>query len=126
LAFTFSAAAFRPGRLGFRATVTPRLSGSVTLVRWSHRFSIVSGIDELSKEGTFCSRPALVNNAGSMRMIHLFRACVKFFRYIRDDVVALLRACGSLVRPVGVSMAQVRIAAMLKVLRCDLFGGKQC
>jgi hypothetical protein len=26
--------------LDFRATVTPRLSGSVTLSRWSHRFSI--------------------------------------------------------------------------------------
>ncbi|MGO9719926.1 MAG: hypothetical protein ACLPOA_04885, partial [Methylocella sp.] len=35
-----SAEAFRPGILGFRATVTPRLSGSVTLARWSHRFSL--------------------------------------------------------------------------------------
>ena len=26
--------------LGFRTTVTPRLSGSVTLSRWNHRFSI--------------------------------------------------------------------------------------
>jgi hypothetical protein len=35
-----SAAAFRPaGILGSRAAVTP-LSGSVTLSRWSHRFSI--------------------------------------------------------------------------------------
>src|SRR5271157_1704157 len=35
-----SAMAFRPGILSFRATVTPRLSGSVTLFGWSHGFSI--------------------------------------------------------------------------------------
>jgi hypothetical protein len=35
-----SAAAFRPGSLGFRVAVTPRLSGSVTLSRWSHGFSL--------------------------------------------------------------------------------------
>ena len=35
-----SAMAFRPGILSFRATVTPRLPGSVTLFRWSHGFSI--------------------------------------------------------------------------------------
>jgi hypothetical protein len=35
-----SAAAFRPGSLGFRVTVTPRMPGSVTLSRWSHGLSI--------------------------------------------------------------------------------------
>jgi len=35
-----SAAAFRLGSLRFRATVTPRMPGSVTLSRWSHGLSI--------------------------------------------------------------------------------------
>ena len=39
-----------------------------------------SGIDELSKEGTFCFRPALVNNSGSIRTIRFFRAGVNYFR----------------------------------------------
>ena len=45
------------GILGLRTTVTPRLSGSVKLSRWNHRFSNCSGIDELSNEGTFRFRP---------------------------------------------------------------------
>ena len=59
------AAAFRPGILGFRATVTPRLSGSITLSRWSHRFSIAVA-PMGSRKKAFCSRLALVNNCGSL------------------------------------------------------------
>jgi hypothetical protein len=33
------------------------------LSRWSHRFSIALELNELSKEGTFRFRPALMNNA---------------------------------------------------------------
>lgn len=59
-----SAAAFRLGILGVRASVTPRLSGSITLSRWSHRFSIVVA-PMGSRKKAFCSRLALVNNCGS-------------------------------------------------------------
>src|SRR5437016_11055812 len=67
-----------------------------------------SGIDELSKEGTFCFRPALVNNDGSMRMIHSFRAYVKFFGTAAATLSHYCVACGPLVRPLGVNMALVR------------------
>jgi len=40
------------------------------------------GIDELSKEGTFRFRHALVNNGGSLPMFPFFRTSVNFFRTI--------------------------------------------
>jgi hypothetical protein len=40
-------------------------------------------------------------------MIRFFRVCVNFFAAFCGDVVALLRAVGPLVRPIGVSMAIV-------------------
>ena len=61
-----SAEAFRPGILGFGATVTPRLSGSVTLARWSHRFSLAVEPMGYRKESAFCFQLALVSNGGSM------------------------------------------------------------
>jgi hypothetical protein len=70
------------GILGFRATVTPRVSGSVMLSRWSHRFSIALQLKSWSKEGTFRFPPVLVNNDGSVLMLHFSRGCVNFFRYI--------------------------------------------
>src|SRR5208282_115457 len=39
--FKLSEAAFRPGILGFRDALTPSLSGSVKLFRWSHGSSII-------------------------------------------------------------------------------------
>ena len=38
-----------------------------------------SGTDELPKESTFCFRPALVNNGGSIRTIRFFHTCVNFY-----------------------------------------------
>jgi hypothetical protein len=76
-----SAAAFRPGILGFRVTVTPRLLGSVTLARWSHRFSLAVEPMGCPKEGTFCFQLALVSNGGSTEMIGFFRGCVNFFSF---------------------------------------------
>ena len=48
-----SAMAVRPGILSFRATVTPRLSGSVTLFRWSHGFSIAVALMSSRKKVHF-------------------------------------------------------------------------
>ena len=67
------------GILGFRATVTPRLSGSITLSRWNHRFSISVEPMSCRKKVTFCFRPALVNNCGSIRTIRFFHTCVNFY-----------------------------------------------
>ena len=67
------------------------------------------GTDELPKEGTFCFRPALVHNGGSIRMIRFLRACVNFIRYIlrrRSRPNARGRSGG----PTGLSMAQVRVS----------------
>jgi len=44
------------------------------------------GTDELSKEGTFRFRQALVNNGGSIVMLRFFRACVNFFRTILQPI----------------------------------------
>jgi hypothetical protein len=68
------------GILGFQATVTPRLSGSVTLSRWSHRFSIaVESTSCRTKVPSAPDRPH-VSNGGSIRTIRFFSACVNFFR----------------------------------------------
>ncbi len=75
------------GILGFCTTVTPRLSGSITLSRWNHRFSISVEPMSCRKKVAFCFRPALVNNCGSIRTIRFFRACVNYFR----DVVTPMR-----------------------------------
>jgi hypothetical protein len=76
-----SAAAFRPGRL-FRLSRhrDPAPVGVCHTVPVESSLLHCSGIDELSKEGTFCFRPALVNNSGSIRTIRFFRAGVNYFR----------------------------------------------
>ena len=76
-----SAAAFRPGRL-FRLSRhrDPAPVGVCHTVPVESSLLHCSGIDELSKEGTFCFRPALVNNSGSIRTIRFFRADVNYFR----------------------------------------------
>lgn len=80
---TLSAAAFRPGQHSWlsrhRDPAPARVSYAVPVE--SSLLHCV-GIDELSKEGTFRFRPTLVNNGGSIRMLHFSRACVNFFRYI--------------------------------------------
>ena len=76
-----SAAAFRPGRL-FRLSRhrDPAPVGVCHTVPVELSLLHCSGIDELSKEGTFGFRPALVNNSGSTRTIRFFRAGVNSFR----------------------------------------------
>ena len=82
-----SAAAFRPGRL-FRLSRhrDPAPVGVCHTVPVESSLLHCSGIDELSKEGTFCFRPALVNNSGSTRTIRFFRAGVNSFRDLSDDL----------------------------------------
>jgi hypothetical protein len=81
-----SGVAFRPGILRFRATVTPRLSGSVTLSRWSHRSSIA--LERMS-----CRRRHLPLPAGSceQRRKHRYpallpRMCQFFSHYFATNL----------------------------------------
>ena len=77
-----SAAAFRPGRHFRLSRHRDPAVGVCHTVPVESSLLHCSGIDELSKEGTFCFRPALVNNSGSIRTIRFFRACVNYFRDI--------------------------------------------
>ena len=78
-----SAATFRPGR-HFRLSRhrDPAPVGVYQIVQVESSLLHYRGTDELPKEGTFCFRPALVNNGGSIRMIRFLCACVNFIRYI--------------------------------------------
>jgi hypothetical protein len=60
--------------------VTPRLSGSVRLSRWSHRLSIVLESMSCRKKAPSASDAALVNNSGSIQMLRFFQRIVNFFR----------------------------------------------
>ncbi len=66
------------GILGFCATVTPRLSGSVTLSTWSHRFSIAVELTSCRTKVPSASDRPHVGNGRSIRMLRLLRACVNF------------------------------------------------
>ncbi len=78
-----SAAAFRPER-HFRLSRhrDPAHAGVCCTVQVESSLLHCSGTDELPKEGTFCFRPTLVSNGGSVLMFRFFRACVNFFHYI--------------------------------------------
>jgi hypothetical protein len=77
-----SGVAFRPGQdCGLLRRRDPTHAGVCCTVQVESSRLHCSGTNVLSKEGTFCFRPALVNNGGSFHMIRFFRACVNFFRY---------------------------------------------
>ena len=100
-----SAATFRPGR-HFRLSRhrDPAPVRVYHIVQVESSLLHFSGTDELPKESTFCFRPALVNNGGSIRTIRFFHTCVNFYsRRCHTNA-----SVGPVVRPVGVSMAHVR------------------
>jgi hypothetical protein len=57
------------------------------------------GIDELSKEGTFRFRHALVNNGGSLPMFPFFRTSVNFFSHYFGATFPRRSISGSIVLP---------------------------
>jgi hypothetical protein len=80
------------GLLGFRATVTPRPSGSVVVSGWSHRLSIlVAPMSGRMKAPSASDRPR-VSSGGSTRMIRFFHACVKL---LRRQIGTFLATCNS-------------------------------
>jgi hypothetical protein len=80
---TLSAVAFRPGRHSWlsRHRDPAPVGVSYTVPVESSLLHCI-GTDELSQEGTFRFRPALVNNGRSILIFRFFRACVNFFRFI--------------------------------------------
>jgi hypothetical protein len=76
-----SAVAFRPGRHSWLARHRdPALVGVSYAVPVGSSFLHALELNELSKEGTFRFRPALMINGGSIQMLRFFRALSIFFR----------------------------------------------
>jgi hypothetical protein len=72
-----SAVAFRPGRHSWLARALVGVSYAVPV---ESSFLHALELNELSKEGTFRFRPALMINGGSIQMLRFFRALSIFFR----------------------------------------------
>jgi hypothetical protein len=106
-----SGVAFRPGQdCGLLRRRDPTHAGVCCTVQVESSRLHCSGTNVLSKEGTFCFRPALVNNGGSFHMIRFFRACVNFFRYNSRPICRTI-ASSTLTGPGGIPDADASSAA---------------